>query len=73
MNHSVQASYEKVKAGLERLFQEAGYVDGELLRSLDELKESADSMRRELVRLKGMRTSNMADRMSSRLKEALRE
>ncbi|CAG7612086.1 hypothetical protein PAESOLCIP111_01479 [Paenibacillus solanacearum] len=73
MSNSYQASYETLKEGLERLFEETGRTDGELLRSLEQLKESADRMRRELAKLQAQRNSGIPDRMSSRLKEALRE
>ncbi|CAG7641802.1 hypothetical protein ACFQI7_11530 [Paenibacillus allorhizosphaerae] len=73
MSISYQSSYETLKSGLERLFQETGRTDEELIRSLEQLKDSADRMRSELAKLRKLRNSSTPERMSSKLKEALRE
>ncbi|TVY11552.1 hypothetical protein [Paenibacillus cremeus] len=68
MKRTYQQSYDRVKSGLEQLFKDAGYVDGELLDCLEEL-------RTEIVKLKSASTkpARPLESMSSKLKDALRE
>ena len=64
-------SYDRLRAGLNRLFEKAGYVDAELEQFLEEAIRMKQAAKTDLPKRKP--SSTQADIMSSRLRDALRE
>ena len=63
----------QIKESLDRLFQNAGYTDDDLLEQVECILKENGRLKREVARLRSMKHPQAVDSMPTKLREALRE